>query len=87
MYCSEDYKSLKERMLELFDNPTTVVVDRSGRSQPTVTKFFKEVTIRQSSWMSIYEACLDLVEEQEIKLKRLQEKSSKLISRKDSVNN
>ena len=87
MYCSEDYKSLKKRMLELFDNPTTVVVNRSGRSQPTVTKFFKEVYIRNKSWISIYEACIELVEEQEIKLKELLEKSSLVINKEDSVNN
>lgn len=87
MYNSQDYKSLKKRMLELFDNPTTVVVDRSGRSQPTVTKFFKEIAIRHSSWLSIYEACLELVEEQEKKLQKLYEKSSKLINRNDSANN
>ena len=87
MYCSEDYKSLKKRMLELFDNPTRLIVDRSGRSQPTVNKFFNEAPIRNNSWVSIYEACLDLVEEREEKLKMLQEKYSKLISKKDSVNN
>ncbi|EDP96494.1 hypothetical protein U8527_10295 [Kordia algicida OT-1] len=85
MYHSEDYKSLKKRMLELFDNPTTVVADRSGRSQPTVTKFFKQVSIRHSSWLSIYEACIELVEEQETRLKQLYEKSSKLIKKEDSV--
>jgi hypothetical protein len=87
MYHSQDYKSLKKRMLKLFDNPTTVVVDRSGRSQPTVTKFFKEVAIRQSSWLSIYEACLELVEEQESRLQKLYEKSNKLISKNDSATN
>jgi len=86
MYNSEDYKSLKKRMSELFDNPTTVVVNRSGRSQPTVTKFFKEITIRNKSWLSIYEACLELVEEQESKLKKLYEKSNKLIPKNDSAN-
>lgn len=87
MYNSQDYKSLKKRMLELYDNPTTVAVDRSGRSQPTVTKFFKEIAIRNSSWLSIYEACLELVVEQETKLQKLYEKSNKLINRNDSANN
>ncbi len=86
MYNSQDYKSLKRRMLELFDNPTTVVADRSGRSHPTVTKFFKEIAIRNKSWLSIYEACLELVEEQESKLKKLYEKSNKLINNNDAAN-
>ena len=74
MYNSEDYKSLKRRMLKLFDNPTTEVANLSGRSQPTVSKFFNEVPIRQKSWLSCYEACLVLVEKQEAKLKKLYEK-------------
>ncbi|WP_238528660.1 hypothetical protein [Kordia algicida] len=72
-------------MMSLFDNPTTEVANRSGRSQPTVSKFFNEVTIRQKSWMSCYEACLELVEEQEAKLKKLYEKSNKLISKDESA--
>ncbi|WP_430409196.1 hypothetical protein [Kordia sp.] len=72
-------------MSELFDNPTTEVANHSGRSQPTVSKFFKEVVIRQKSWLSCYESCLVLVEKQEAKLKKLYEKSNKLINKNEST--
>ena len=74
-------------MGELFDNPTAVVVVISGKSQPTVSKFFKEVSIRHSSWLSIYEACLELVEQQEKKLSDLVERQNKLLKIDDSTTN
>lgn len=86
MYHSEDYKNLAKRMQELYANPVMTVVERSGKSRPTVRKFFNKVSMRFHNWEAIYEACVGLVEEKEKKLKALIEKQHEFLPPKDSTN-
>lgn len=86
MYNSEDYKNLTKRMQELFASPVMTVVEESGKSKPTVRKFFNQESMRFHNWEAIYEACVKLVGERERKLKALIEKQHEFLPPKDSTN-
>jgi hypothetical protein len=62
MYQPDEIKAITRKMHKYFDNPITLVTEESGKSRPTVSKFFNRKEIRPSSEELIYEACLTLLE-------------------------
>ena len=79
MYQSDQYKKLIERMEALFDSPIAELVERTGKSRPTVSKFFNKKHLRYSSWETIYDASLILLEEREKKLSLMFAKQGEVI--------
>ena len=67
MYPPEEIRQITQKMHKLFDDPIEQVAQKSGKSRPTVSKFFNLKPIRPSSAELIYDACLELVEEKESK--------------------
>ncbi len=67
MYLTENIKKVVLRMEKLYDSPINVISDKTQLSRPTINKFFKLQPIRPSSIETIYELCLDLIEEKEQK--------------------
>ncbi|TGV03659.1 hypothetical protein EM932_06020 [Flavivirga rizhaonensis] len=65
MYQLEEIRQITTKMYLLFDDPIAQVAKQSGKSRPTVSKFFNLKAIRPSSAEHIYDACLKLVEEKE----------------------
>lgn len=65
MYQPDEIKAITKKMHKLFDNPIALVAEESGKSRPTVSKFFNRKEIRPSSEELIYEACLTLIEQKQ----------------------
>lgn len=62
MYLHKEIKTVIIKMGKLYDSPINLLVEKSGFSRPTVSKFFNYQEIKPSSIQKIYELCLDLIE-------------------------
>lgn len=78
MFQSEEIREITKKMNKLFDSPIAQVVKRSGKSRPTVSKFFNHQPIRPSGSELIYDVCLELIEEKENKKQSSLKKGNKL---------
>jgi|TARA_R110002049_G_scaffold113040_2_gene263032 hypothetical protein len=80
MYLQEDVKMIIQKMEKLFDSPVGIISKKTGISRPTVSKFFNQQTLKPSSTETIYELCLDLIEEKEKQRKRTLERKNAIFS-------
>ncbi|WP_452222171.1 hypothetical protein [Lacinutrix salivirga] len=78
MYQPDEIKAITRKMHKYFDNPIALVAQESGKSRPTVSKFFNRKEIRPSSEELIYEACLTLLESKHEKTLRNSKKGKVL---------
>lgn len=67
MYLQSEIKTVLLKMEKLYDSPITVLTKTSNLSRPTVSKFFNNQAIKPSSVETLYELCLDLIEDKEKK--------------------
>lgn len=67
MYLQSEIKTVIDKMDKLYDSPISLLIEASGFSRPTVSKFFNKQTIKPSSVEQLYELCLDFIEAKEKK--------------------
>lgn len=75
----EEARKVVSRMHGLYDSPVKEIMERTELSRPTVSKFFNLEKVRPSSEETIYELCLDLIEEKEVKRKALVARSKEIL--------
>lgn len=64
MFNKKDVEPLKNQLVKLFDNYIEKVVAKTHLSRPTVSKFFNFQKIRPANAAKIYDAGLELIQEQ-----------------------
>ncbi len=84
MYQPDEIKAITKKMHKLFDNPIALVAKESGKSRPTVSKFFNRKEIRPSSEELVYEACLVLIEKKQEQTNR-NSKKGKVLTQNPSL--
>lgn len=63
MYAKEEIQRIEQELDKLYDDRIGRVAQESGRSRPTVSKFFKAQKIRPSNAEEIYRTCISLIEQ------------------------
>lgn len=63
MYAKEEIQRLERELDKLFDDRIRRVALESGKSRPTVTKFFKFQKTKFSTAETIYKACIKLIQQ------------------------
>ncbi len=81
MYLNVEMSQIIQKMRELYDNPISILTNKSGLSRPTVSKFFNENQIKPSNTAKLYHLCLECVKEKEEIRSKTFQKQNALISR------
>lgn len=61
MYSKQEIIDLARQLDRLYDDKIQQVSQKSGKSKPTVSKFFNFHRVKPSSEEQIYEACINLI--------------------------
>ena len=80
MFDKKEVETLKNQLVKLFDNYIGRVAKKSKISRPTVYKFFEFQKIRSENAAIIYDAALELIEEQANQQQSRSKKARQLLS-------
>lgn len=82
MYAKNVIRHLRKQLNELFDSPIQQVARKSGKSRPTVSRFFRFHKIKPSNEAKIYDACIALIEQ---KVNECKSNAQKMMSLSDEL--
>jgi hypothetical protein len=79
MYTKKEFEEQLETLYNYYKEPIHKLVERSGLTRPTVTKFLEGKTLRSYNQDTLIEAVIKMNEEAQIKRRSLQERGRRVI--------
>lgn len=79
MYTKKEFEEQLETLYNYYKEPIHKLVERSGLTRPTVTKFLEGNTLRSYNQDKLIEAVINLNEEAQEKRRSLQERGKRII--------
>lgn len=79
MYTKKEFEEQLETLYNYYKEPIHKLVERSGLTRPTVTKFLEGNTLRSYNQDKLIEAVIKLNEEAQEKRRSLQERGKRII--------
>ncbi|WP_025663330.1 hypothetical protein [Aquimarina megaterium] len=79
MYTKKEFEEQLETLYNYYAAPIHKLVERSGLTRPTVTKFLEGKTLRSYNQDTLIEAVIKMNEEAQVKRRSLQERGKRVI--------